>query len=696
MDTESQVSSACLPESLHAFTLPECGLNPNVSRRKDSVGAKHKAYSEGRHEMKPNPILQENALPGDDSWPLQNRAANREIEGFASATSVNRGQSIQFFVRTAASRFSIDIYRMGWYQGLGARRVRSVPDLPGIDQPMPAAGDRGLIACEWVPSFTLVVPEAWCTGIYLAKLTTTSPADPPFESYLVFVVRDDSRAGSLLFQASVNTYQAYNSWGGKSLYGDISFDDPDMGYQNRSQAVSFDRPYADGAGSGQFLFWEYPMLRWLERNGYDVNYVTNIDTDTDPGLLTRYNVFLSVGHDEYWSADMREHVESALDKGVSLGFFGANAVFWQVRFEAGRRVMVSYKDEGAANTDPLVGIDNAHVTRQWRDPFLGRPEQSLIGQMFETWFSGPNFPLRFINTDTWPFRDTGLQDGDTLPGIVGYECDRVKAGVSTPPDLLRIAESPVKDNANSPHTSHTTLYTAPSGATVFAAGTISWSWGLDDLEMPFLAEAGGSHTVASPALQQLTANVLGRLMSLRALITSFAGGGEVASLYAERYGESPWLDGWCDADDLQLTGDFMGRGHDQVLFLNRGGVGGRVMIADFRGGVGHVEIVYWEDWGEKTWLDGWDSAANLQLVGDFMARGHDQVLFIHRGGGDGRVMIADFGGAGGVEIVYQENRGENPWLDGWDSDTQIRRVGDFMGQGRDQALFIDRRSAEAE
>jgi hypothetical protein len=234
----------------------------------------------------PFPVIsEENSLPGTDSWRISNDRL-LAIEGFASTTSVLRGESITFYVTTDAPALQIEIFRMGWYQGLGARLMTTIPEVAGVAQPDPTQDDLGMVSCEWAPSSVFAVPADWCPGVYLAKLRTighpaSAAGESGFERYIIFVVRDDARR-PMLFQTSVTTYQAYNEWGGKSLYVDTATNSFDL----RSRAVSFDRPYGnpDGYGAGHFLGWEYALLRWLEREGYDLSYATNIDVHRNPDL----------------------------------------------------------------------------------------------------------------------------------------------------------------------------------------------------------------------------------------------------------------------------------------------------------------------------------------------------------------------------------------------------------------------------
>ncbi|MDP3598857.1 MAG: hypothetical protein Q8S75_17870, partial [Nitrospirota bacterium] len=169
-----------------------------------------------------SPIQLENRKPGTTDWVLTRPALHREIEGFASLTSVNRGDKLAFFVNTKADFYTLQIYRMGWYQGTGAREIAGPVRLKGQVQSQPTTNpDTGLIECRWDNPLILSIPlnrsdaTDWASGIYLAKLT----AEPTSaQSYIIFVVRDDARPSTYLVQSSVTTFQAYNNWGGKSLY----------------------------------------------------------------------------------------------------------------------------------------------------------------------------------------------------------------------------------------------------------------------------------------------------------------------------------------------------------------------------------------------------------------------------------------------------------------------------------------------
>ena len=459
-----------------------------------------------------NPITVENQQPGSAGWKIGvgdfsvADDVSRQIKGYASATSVNKGEAITLHVTVnPAQTYTMDVYRMGWYQGLGGRLLQHIGPLDGFQQPAcPVDPVTGLIECNWTPSYTLAVPTTVTSGVFLVKLTNAQG----YQNYITFVVRDDASSADILYQTSVTTYQAYNNYPndgatGKSLYASFnSFGANTVGGTRAAVKVSFDRPYADD-GSGEFLSLGVYFVRWLEHAGYDVSYATDLDTHRQSAQLLSHKAFLSVGHDEYWSKAMYDGVEQARDAGVHLGFFGANMVYWQVRFEASPltgaadRVMVSYKN---AALEPIQGPT---LTTLWRAPQLQRPEQRLIGVQYNEGVTG-TWPYVATNTSHWVYEGTGLADGDSIPGIFGDEVDWLDPTVPLPTSIVGtyalLSQSPVVTREGENTHANTSIYQAPSGAWVFGAGSITWSWGLD--------KAG----VADARIQQITANVLNRFV----------------------------------------------------------------------------------------------------------------------------------------------------------------------------------------
>lgn len=489
-----------------------------------------------------NPITAENNRTGTEEWRLTNPAMHREIEGYASATSVNRGEAIRLYVNTDDPAYTLEVFRMGWYQGLGSRKVFGPVRVHATHQLMPVRDPQtGLVDCDWKNPYLLnTVADAdgtpWTSGVYLAKLSTS---DTQQQSYIIFVVRDDARHSDLVLQLPMTTYQAYNFWGGKSLYPASSGDELPWGSVNGTPAVkvSFNRPYvgstnplaAYGVGAGDFLTntqpvmrgypissagWDYNLVRWLEREGYDLSYVTSLDTHTSPELLNPHKAFLSVGHDEYWSWSMRDNLKAARDAGVNLAFFGANAMYWQVRFEtspvtqAPNRVMVAYKDRAkdpySSDSDPA---NDRLITVRWHSDPVDRPEDRMVGMHYV--LDPANGDIVISNASHWVFEHTGLENGSRLTGLLGYEVDG--ASDQPPPSTEILATSKAVDIGDASHVanSNMTLYSTAKGALVFATGSMQWSWGLDDFNVPAL-RASRLNTAA----MQITRNVLARFIAV--------------------------------------------------------------------------------------------------------------------------------------------------------------------------------------
>lgn len=219
------------------------------------------------------------------------------------------------------------------------------------------------------------------------------------------------------------------------------------------------------------------MVRFLEREGYDVAYCCNIATHNNPNLLQHRKAFLSVGHDEYWSLEMRRNITDARDRGVHLGVFSANTCYWQIRLApstvtaAPNRTIICYKNR---DKDPLFERDNSRVTVRWRDNPVNQPEERLIGTQYTAQGSGD---IVVSNAAHWIFNGTGLGNGDRLTGLAGYEIDRTFG--NGPANLIRLCSSPITTSNNTVKIAEMTIYTAASGALVFATGSIQFSWGLD-------------------------------------------------------------------------------------------------------------------------------------------------------------------------------------------------------------------------
>jgi hypothetical protein len=477
-----------------------------------------------------NAIACENSKPGNPSgeWDVAG-AGSANIQGFATNISVNRGETVRFKVSTNSNNYRLDIYRLGYYGGLGARLITTVQPSATLPQSQPSCltqPSTGLIDCgNWAESASWAVPSNATSGIYIARLIREDGATG--ESHIVFIVRDDSGASDLLFQTSDTTWQAYNSFGGNSLYTGS----PD----GRAYKVSYNRPFNTRAGvtSQDWLFdGEYPMVRWLEANGYNVSYSTGVDTDRRGAELLEHRVFLSVGHDEYWSGTQRANVEAARNAGVHLAFFSGNTMFWKTRWEnsidgSGTqfRTLVCYKETHAnAKIDPLANV----WTGTWRDPRFsppadgGRPENALTGTIFmvndpaEDAIKVPEAVGKFR---LWRGTTVATQaPGQTTtvgPITVGYEWDEDLNNGSRPSGLIRLSTNTVNVSsylqdlgstyAPGTATHSLTLYRHSSGALVFSAASIRWSWGLDNNH-----DQGGASSIPPPdvSMRQATVNLL--------------------------------------------------------------------------------------------------------------------------------------------------------------------------------------------
>jgi len=435
-------------------------------------------------------VADENAKPGTGDWQITGVGEAGAIEGYASSVSATRGETITLYVSTRARSFHVEAYRMGWYGGTGGRLVWTSSDMPGKRQAAPTVTPGvNLVEGRWDPSLTVTIDPGWPPGCYLLKLV--APVEG-VQQWIPLTVRDDASRSAFLMMNAVTEWQAYNEWGGYSLYfgrgrGGRSF-------QNRGRIVSFDRPYDQPGGAGDFIGLEFPLVQLMEERGFDVNYATSVDVHRHPELVLQHRALLSPGHDEYWSRPMRDGAEAARDHGVNLAFFGANAAYRQIRFEPSAigpdRHQICYK---AANEDPMRKMDPSLVTVNWRDAPVNRPENAMIGQQYKC--NPVSNDMVIVAPDAWVFENTGVTMNQRLPTVIGPECDSYTPGKQVPPNVQILAHSPVKCGGFS----DMTYYTAPSGAGVFASGSIWW---LTKLKPP------GSGSPFNPIVSAITENVL--------------------------------------------------------------------------------------------------------------------------------------------------------------------------------------------
>ena len=408
-------------------------------------------------------VVTENEKPGTSKWRIPKNAPT-SIEGFADMVSAQRGDLVTLYVSTRASTFHVEAYRIGYYQGLGGRLIWRSARQRGHDQPSPTrTSGTNMIEAPWSPSLRIRIGEDWPQGVYMLKLVASNGA----QSYVPLTLRDDTSHADLVIQNSVTTWQAYNDWGGYSLYHG-----PGGSFSTRSRVVSFDRPYVGRRGSADFFWIESPVVFLAERLGLDVTYWTDIDLHQRPGLLMNHRALVSLGHDEYWSSDMRRGALFARSHGVNLAFLGANDVYRHIRLVAsplGRdRREVNYK---VASEDPLFGVDNEEVTSQWRESPVPRPESLLLGGLYQC--NPVHADMVISVASSWVFAGTGLSNGDRLPGAIDLEYDRVDGDLPTPASVQILAHSPLTCRGRGDH-SDVTYYTTRSGGGVIDMASQGW------------------------------------------------------------------------------------------------------------------------------------------------------------------------------------------------------------------------------
>ena len=292
------------------------------------------------------------------------------IEGYTNQLSYAPGDEIGFHVSTSASQYSLEVARIGATREV----VWNEQDISGSAYPIPE--DASSHGCRWPQSFKLRVPDTWRSGYYEVSMRAEDNGGDftyrnrrTAEGVMHFVVRSaqPGHDTKILLQLATNTYNAYNNWGGYSVYAY-------HGHSNlQGHRVSFDRPMA-----GLFSRWELSFVEWAERNGYTLDYAANSDLEFHPEILKEYRLVLSVGHDEYWSGGMRDNLEAFIANGGNAAFFSGNSVCWQVRSEEEGRALTCWKQW--YNQDPIYKTDDYRtLSTLWSHYLVGRPENELTG-----------------------------------------------------------------------------------------------------------------------------------------------------------------------------------------------------------------------------------------------------------------------------------------------------------------------------
>ncbi len=495
-----------------------------------------------------NPVACENQLPGDppSDWQVTG-AGDSTIQGFATSMSVDVGQTVTFKINTPSTAYHIDILRLGYYGGDGARKVASdilpTATLPQTQPACQVTPNNGLIDCgNWSVSASWTVPSGAVSGVYIAHLVRDDSQDPGGSSQIPFVVRNDASHSDIVLTTSDETWEAYNDYGGNSLYT-CSEDCPPGNPADYigAASVSYNRPFDGGiavnGGASDLYYAEYQMIRWLEKNGYDVSYTNQAEVDSNGSLLENHKVFMSSGHDEYWSAGQRANVQTAVNDGVNVAFFSGNEIFWKTRWAAdgagnADRTLITYKETHF--NQPMDPDDPPTWTGAWADPRFsppadgGVPANSLSGQEFDinAGTTDIQVPAQYAKIGLWKNTAVAnLTSGQSLTlspgtGTLGYEWDKDEDNGFRPPgefDLSSTTASGLQaftdyastvTNGNSTATHHLTMYRAKSGALVFGAGTVQWSWGLDNTNAWNESSTDPSGNPPDPNMEQFTVNLL--------------------------------------------------------------------------------------------------------------------------------------------------------------------------------------------
>jgi len=517
----------------------------------------------------PNPIQVENAKPGTRGWYITKPAMNGEIQAYAGEDSINKGEDVHLYV-SSQRPYTMQLYRLGYYGGAGARLMANFAVSPAIpqgywvfnmDAPKPQNGlpvncptciisqkdekgqETNIRDVNWKLTNTVHFPASWTSGIYLFKLTESAG-----NQWMVpLVLRDDGAKADLVFQDPANTDQAYNRWGGTSLYKNYLLADDGSG--GHAFYESWNRPFDQKYGSGHVLVWTYTMLRFLEEQGYNVTYSTNNAVALGLTNLLNYKGFVSAGHDEYWSQAERKKLEDAIASGVSAAFFGGNDIYRQVRNYPdlqGRaaRWMAGYDNPPLDSIQTKGPLGVSLATGQWRLPAINDPEDKILVSMYNA-INYRNQNLIVKNTGHWVFTGTGLQEGDAIPGILGYEVDSLlnPARLTVPGERVTIiGQSPFQNADRIPKTLVSVAALREITRTnniVFNAGTIYWPYGLNNFHLEYHEE---SQVPVSAALRQMTNNILQRMIT-----------GKVPAITAASVISQTWADASTQSIHLRLT-----------------------------------------------------------------------------------------------------------------------------------------------
>ena len=430
------------------------------------------------------------------------------LEGYLTETSLRNGDTLELHVRSEHATYHLSVLQ----QRARLMKIGDLGEWPGHHWSIP---DSAWLGCNWPVTNRVIVPESWRPGAYLAHLVAgTDSTRIPF----AVRARIPGSVAPILVQLSTNTWQAYNRYGGKSLYGAYA-----AGLSGRATHVSFQRPFKGPYGDTEYaLLWDYPFISFLETEGYLYEVCTNLDVHREPGLLDSYRLFLSVGHDEYYSKEMFDELERYANSGGSLAFFSANTLWWQVRYEDAGQTMVCFK---SAKLDPLLHVDDARVTVNWHARPVLRPPAALMGVYYNGSMGIPVGPYKVYDPGHWTYEGVQVSAGQEFGyPMVGFEVDARTSNSPANLEVIARNELPDSDNGGVLRTAEMVYHELSGGGAVFACGTVNYVQGI----VPYYNPRTGLIGQADPIARTVTNNVLRRLSTgatpdarLRNVQTSF-------------------------------------------------------------------------------------------------------------------------------------------------------------------------------
>ena len=460
-------------------------------------------------------VIAENRRPGNSSWKITDQGPGL-IEGFADHNYAQHGDTVGLYVSTDQPSFHATAYRMGWYGGAGAREIWQSPRINGTLQPAcPVDPSTNMVSCDnWSKSLTMQITSQFVPGDYLIKLTASDNS----QSYVLLTIWDpNSHATYLILNRSL-VEQGWNTFGGYDYYqgeGLCILDSDTYPPCNRARVVSFDRPYATGDGASDFLSNEYPMVEFMEEEGLDVTYCTDICISEHPGFVAQHKVLVDLDHDETWTNSEREGVLNAAAAGVNIAFFGAATLVRHARLQPSPlgpdREEVDYRN---ASEDPLNGHGSPwEVTgNTWASPPTNWNAESFLGQIYSGYLepNEPNAPMQVFDASSWLFSGTGLTDGAEIPSVINSDIEHLDPSGPMPQNLQVLAHSPIplsevytnQGEWGGYTYSDVTYYTEPnSQAGIFDSGDNVWVATLQSCSPQ-------EPNCPAPTMRKLTANVL--------------------------------------------------------------------------------------------------------------------------------------------------------------------------------------------